>query len=273
MASITPVPAPPPGEPLDSANACVHSSTVEPWVVTASESAMAPIVPDGRLPGRCPGILPGGARFAVPAAPAPSSPATQPAATGNGTTAAAPPAPAPVPAQAQEPDDSEVVRLRQENHRTMLILEDIRSALIGVTATPAGGWWKDNDAEVAGRHRGTGGRNLHLARQQRRRPRAGNSRHLGRHGKRAGAAPDHYFCGRTPPPSGPFLDAGQTHCGEVARALEAPYRSNLLHDCPYIRDFSLCLRASGPPYGDGELPIAQQPAVQRSIHVRQFTET
>ena len=80
--------------------------------------------------------------FALPAAPALSSPATQPAVTGNGTAAAD--APAPVPAQEQ--DDSEVVRLRQEleqlrqeNQRTMLILEGIRSALNGVTATPAGG--------------------------------------------------------------------------------------------------------------------------------------
>ena len=78
--------------------------------------------------------------FALPAAPAPSG--TQPAAAGNGTAAAAAPAPAP----AQEQDNSEVFqlrqeleRLRQENQRTMLILDGIRSALNGVTAAPAGG--------------------------------------------------------------------------------------------------------------------------------------
>lgn len=42
MPSITPVPAPPPGEPLDSARALVHSSTVECWVVISCESAMQP---------------------------------------------------------------------------------------------------------------------------------------------------------------------------------------------------------------------------------------
>ena len=42
MASMTPVPAPPPGEPLDSAKARVQSSTVDRWVVTASESAITP---------------------------------------------------------------------------------------------------------------------------------------------------------------------------------------------------------------------------------------
>src|SRR5688572_25944823 len=43
MASIRPVPAPPPGEPVDSANAHVQSSTVEPWVVTVAASSMGPV--------------------------------------------------------------------------------------------------------------------------------------------------------------------------------------------------------------------------------------
>lgn len=45
MASITPVPAPPPGDPLDSANALVQSSTVERCVVTSWEDSMPPSLP------------------------------------------------------------------------------------------------------------------------------------------------------------------------------------------------------------------------------------
>lgn len=54
-ASISPAPAPPPGEPVDSAKARVQSSTVECRVVTASESAMTPSVPPG-----CPAARSGG---------------------------------------------------------------------------------------------------------------------------------------------------------------------------------------------------------------------
>lgn len=40
MANIIPVPAPLPGEPVDSAKARVQSSTVEIWVVTVALSSM-----------------------------------------------------------------------------------------------------------------------------------------------------------------------------------------------------------------------------------------
>lgn len=51
MESMTPVPAPPPGDPVDSAKALVHSSTVDICVVTDSESFMPSSVPG--LPRLC----------------------------------------------------------------------------------------------------------------------------------------------------------------------------------------------------------------------------